>query len=107
MIFYYFSGLLTVNSLLILWFYSPLSSSIGKYFLKNDKIYSLDDLIDLISFKSLFLGTLLSCWICLSFWLSLFIGTILTVFFGLPLYFPLLTYFTYPAILYPIKGLYR
>lgn len=107
MIFYYLSGLLVVNSLLILWFYSPLSSSIGKYFLKNDKIYTLDNLIDFISYKSQFLGTLLSCWICLSFWLSLFVGAILMILFQLPFYFPILTYFTYPAILYLVKQLYR
>lgn len=107
MISIYILGLLAVNSLLILWFYSPLPNSIGKFFLKNDKIYTLDDLIDLIAIKSSFWATLLSCWICLSFWLSLLMGAITTITLSLPFYFPLLTYFTYPAVLYLIKQLYR
>ncbi len=107
MISIYILGLLVVNSLLILWFYSPLANSIGKYFLKNDKIYTLDNLIDLIAIKSSFWATLLSCWICLSFWMSLLIGIIFTFIFSLSFYYPILTYFTYPAILYLIKQLYR
>jgi hypothetical protein len=107
MIIGYILGLLITNSLLILWFFSPISSSIGKYFLKKDNIYVLDHLIDLIAIKSHFFATLLSCWICLSFWLSLIIGFIFTIINNYPYWFPILTYFSYPAILYTIKQLYR
>ena len=86
MILYYISGLLVVNSLLILWFFSPLAHSIGKYFLKKDNIFTLDNLIDFIAIKYTFFATLLSCWICLSFWLSLFVGIVFTLFFQLPFY---------------------
>lgn len=107
MIWFYFSGLLTVNSLLILWFYSPLSSSIAKYILKKDNISNLDDFLDFIYIKNEILGKLLSCWICMSFWLSLIIGIILTFCFNLSWFFPIMTFFTYPSVLFSIKQLYR
>lgn len=107
MIWIYLSGLLVVNSLLILWFYSPIANSIGKIFLKRNNIYVLDDLLDIIAIKSQFLSTLLSCWICLSFWLSLIVGFVFMFYFELPWWYPLLTYFTYPSILFLIKQQYR
>ena len=103
----YLTGLLVVNSLLILWFYSPLSHSIGRIFLKRNDIFSINQLSDIIATKSEFLSTLLSCWICLSFWLSLAIGVIFMLLFSLNWYYPILTYFTYPSILYLFKQLYR
>ena len=107
MIWFYFSGLLIVNSFLILWFYSPLPNSIGKLFLKRDNIYVLDDLIDIIAIKNQFLSTLLSCWVCMSFWLSLIVGFVFMFIFGLPWWYPILTYLTYPSILFLIKQIYR
>jgi hypothetical protein len=107
MIFYHILSLLITNSILILWFFSPLSSSIGKFFFKKDNIYMLDDLLDIIALKSNFLSTLLSCWICLSFWTSLIISSIICLFFSLPYYFPIVAFFTYPSILFLIKQLYR
>jgi len=107
MIWFYLAGLFSVNSLLILWFYSPLSSSIAKYFFKKDNVSNLDDFLDFIYIKNEILGKLLSCWICMSFWISLIVGIILVICFNLPLYFPILTFFTYPALLFTIKQLYR
>ncbi len=107
MIYIYLTGLLITNSILILWFFSPLSNSIGKIFFKKDNIYTLDNLMDILAIKSVFLSTLLSCWICLSFWISLFVGACLMILFQLPIYFPLLTFLTYPSIVYLIKQLYR
>lgn len=103
----YFLGLLIVNSLLILWFYSPLVNSISKYFLKRNDIFSVDQLADLIAIKSSFFSTLISCWICLSFWLSFIVGLFFTMIYDMPWYYPLLTYFTYPSMLYLVKQLYR
>jgi hypothetical protein len=107
MIYYHVISLLITNALLILWFYSPLSNTIGKIFLKRNDIYVLDNLIDTISLKSDYLGMLLSCWICLSFWLSLIVGSILMAIFTLPLEFPILCFFCNPPILFIIKQLYR
>ena len=104
---YYAYGLLATNSILLLWFFSPLASSIGKFFLKRNDIYITEDLIDIISLKSHFLATLLSCWICLSFWMSLLVGFLLMIFFNLHWQFPLITFSSYPPILYIIKQLYR
>ncbi len=103
----YIAGLLITNSILILWFFSPLPNSIGKYFLKKQNIYTLDHLMDILAVKSDFLSTLLSCWICLSFWISLFVGICLMLFCQLPMYFPILTFLTYPSITYLLKQLYH
>ena len=107
MIWFYTSGLLVVNSILILWFYSPIANSIGKLFLKRNDIYALDDLLDIIAIKSEVLSTLLSCWVCMSFWLSLIVGLVFMFIFGLYWWYPILTYLTYPSILFAIKQLYR
>lgn len=107
MIWFYLAGLFSVNSLLILWFYSPLSSSIAKYIFKKDNILTFDDFLDFIYVKNEILGKLLSCWICMSFWLSLIAGIGLVICFNLPLHFPILTFLTYPALLFAIKRLYR
>lgn len=104
---YYILSFLSTNSFLLLWFFSPLPNSIGKIFFKRDDIYILENLIDIISIRSQFLGTLLSCWICLSFWSSLFIGIIIMLFFDLPIYFPFICFVSNPPILFLIKQLYR
>jgi hypothetical protein len=103
----YVIGLLITNSILILWFYSPLTSSISHYFFHKKEIYTFNSFIDFLVIKNAFLGKLLSCWICLSFWLSFIVGMLFTIIFNLPIWYPLLTYFTYPAILFLIKQLYR
>jgi len=95
------------NSLLILWFYSPLTTTISHIFFKKNDIYTFDQFIDFLSFKSTFLGKLLSCWICMSFWISLSIGIIGLLLLNYPIWYPLLTFFTYPSILFLIKQLYR
>ena len=103
----YIIGLLIINSILILWFYSPLTTSISSLIFNKKEIYTFDSFIDFLVIKNIFLGKLLSCWICLSFWLSFIIGILFTIIFNLPIWYPLLTYFTYPAILFLIKQLYR
>ena len=100
-------SILIVNSLLILWFYSPLPSSIGKYFLNDDKIITLDDLLDWVCIRNHLLADLLSCWICMSFWLSLIIGTIISITCSLSWYFPIICFWAYPPILFAIKQQYR
>jgi hypothetical protein len=107
MIIYFILGLLVTNSLLILWFFSPLYTTLSKIFLGKEDIYTFDQFIDFIAIKSYTLSTLLSCWICMSFWLSLIVGSFFMLSFNLPLWYPLLTYFTYPSILFLVKQIYR
>jgi len=98
MIFFYLIGLLTVNSVLLLWFFSPLKITLGKILFKKDLMP--DQFDDIIFIKSKILGKLISCFICLSFWLSLVVGLVFTVLFSLPLWWPFLIFFTYPSICY-------
>lgn len=94
----YILGLLVVNSLLLLWFFSPLKITLGEIFFK--KTLMPDQFDDLLFIKNKILGKLLSCHICLSFWLSLFVGAVFAVLFVLPWFWPLMTFFTYPGICY-------
>ena len=98
----YTAGLLTTLSTLLLWFYSPLKVTLGQLFI-NKNLYSADQVETAVMIKSPWLGKLISCYICCSFWISLFVGIILTLAQGLPGYFPLLTFFTYPCIAYLYK----
>jgi hypothetical protein len=104
---YYIACFLTVNSLLILWFYSPLSSTIGNFLFQKSDIYSLDMFLDILCLKVPILAKLLSCWICMSFWLSLITGFVYMLIFNLNWGFPILSFFTFPSILYLLKQLYR
>lgn len=98
MITFYFIGLLIVNSLLLLWFFSPIKNTIGKIIFKKDLMPTEFD--DLLFTKNKFLCKLSSCWICCSYWLSLAVGAFFMLCFSLPFYWPFLTYFTYPAFCY-------
>jgi hypothetical protein len=90
----YLTGLLILNSWLLLWFFSPLKSSIG-YFILKKEVTNLD-FDDYLFIKNKFLSKLLSCWICLSFWSSLVIGFLLTF----NVLWALLCFFTYPGLAY-------
>jgi hypothetical protein len=103
--FVYIMGLLVVNSMLLLWFYSPLKTSLGKIIFKQILLpHEFDDRVYL---KNNFLGELFSCYICCSFWLSLTIGIISKLLFSnLFLLYPLLTFLTYPAICFIFYKIY-
>jgi len=103
MIFEYLLGLSAVCSLLLLWFVSPLKITLGKVLFKKDLLPEQFD--DLLFLKSKFLGKLLSCWICMSFWLSLAIGIILTLWLQTNWYMPVITFLTYPSMAYAFKKL--
>ena len=105
MIFEYILGCLAVCSILLLWFVSPFKTTLGEIiFKKNLTPLQFDDVLFL---KSPFLGKLVSCWICCSFWTSLIVGFILVLAFNTPLYTPLVTFFTYPALAYIFKTLIK
>lgn len=99
---YYIAGLGIAATFLLIWFYSPLKITLGQI-LFDKNFYSTDQFETALLLKNKILGKLSSCFICSSFWLSLLIGSSLFVIFGLEWYFPLLTWFTYPGVLYLYK----
>jgi len=95
-------GLLATNSILLLWFYSPLKISLAKLLFKevildND---SFDDLVNLKFGEKL--ATLSGCYICMSFWSSLLIGIVIAFISNCWL-MPLITFFCYPPLCYFVK----
>lgn len=104
MITYYISALGVTLTLLLIWFYSPFRSTIGHLFLSKS-ISSNEDFETALLFKTPFLGKLLSCFICSSFWCSLGIGTLFWYVLNLPNYFPFLCWFTFPSIAYLYKSI--
>jgi len=95
---------LGVNSFLLLWFYSPLKTTLSELLFKT-KITKNEQFEDLIylKFKSEKLSILSSCFICMSFWVSLLSGIILTIFCNQPYFTPVLTFFTFPCLCYIFK----
>jgi hypothetical protein len=102
MISFYLAGLFTLLTCLIIWFYSPFKSSFGYIFI-DKSINTNDQFETALLIKAPFLGKLLGCYICTSFWGSLIIGILFWIVFNLPDYFPLLAWFTYPSIAYLYK----
>jgi len=97
-------SLLGVNSFLLLWFYSPLKTTLAKILFKQNitQQEQFEDLI-FLKFKSEKLSILSSCYICMSFWSSLIAGIILTVFCGQPLYTPAVTFIVFPSLCFLFK----
>jgi hypothetical protein len=104
MIEFYLSALGVTLTLLLIWFYSPFRTSIGRLFFSKS-ISSNEDFETALLYKSPFLGKLLGCFICSSFWCSLSIGTLFWLFFSLPNYFIPLCWFTFPSIAYLYKSI--
>jgi hypothetical protein len=98
MIIDYIISVLVVNSLLLLWFFSPFKTSLGKIIFKKD--LTVDQFDDIIFIKNKVFGQLTSCWICCSFWLSLIVGIVWVAFFSFPCYWPFLLFFTIPCLSY-------
>jgi len=104
MLIYYIIGVLVEFTALLIWFFSPLKTSLGQFFLSK-QITTNEEFEIAIMMKSPFIGKLLSCYICSSFWLALFIGTLFKFLFCLPLEFIPLVWFTYPGLAYLYKSL--
>lgn len=98
----FFCGALAVNSLLLLWFVSPLKLTLAKL-LFNQNFITHDQFDTYILIRYPTFGKLTSCWICLSFWLSLAIGGAFVLWFDAPLLTPIVTFLVYPAICYLFK----
>lgn len=91
-------GLLIVNSLLLLWFFSTFKNTLGKILFKRDLTPVQFD--DIVFLKSKLLGGLTGCWICCSFWLSFIIGIAMLIGFNMPIYWPIMTFLSYPCFCY-------
>ena len=102
MIEYYLAGLGTTLTALLIWFYSPMRSTLGQILISKN-IHTNDDFETALLYKSPFFGKLFGCYICCSFWGSLAVGVIFYAMFDLPGYFPFLTWSTYPSVAYLYK----
>lgn len=100
----YIAGLFTTLTILVIWFYSPIKITLGQLFIDKN-LYSIDQVDTAILIKNKWLGKLLSCFICFSFWTSLVVGLLLMKILNLPWFFPFLTWFTYPSIAYLYKAI--
>jgi len=97
MIILYIIGFFILQTLLLIWFDSPLKSTLGeilfrKLFLDNT---SFDIHLGIYWGK---LGVLSSCEICISFWLSLIIATITAYSMEFTLLYLISAWLTYPIL---------
>jgi len=99
----FFLGLLVTNTLLLIWFYSPLRITLSHLFISKD-INSYDEFETFMLFKFPIIGKLLSCFICCSFWTSFIVGCIFAILLSnVPVFFPVITALTYPGLCYMYK----
>ena len=105
MIIDYVFGYLVVQTILVIWFYSPMRISIGQL-LFDKNMYMTDHFETHVLSISPFLGKLLSCYICFSFWTSLIVGSIGSFFmYDMEIIIPVVTALTYPSICYLYKSI--
>lgn len=104
MIFEYIIGYLVVQTICLVWFYSPLKITLGQIFF-DKKICSNDEFETHLMMRSMFFAKLLSCYICFSFWISLIVGAVGCLLLSLPVYALFLAQFTYPAVCYLYKSI--
>lgn len=105
MIVNYFIGYFIVQTILVIWFYSPLRITIGQLFFDKN-MYMTDHFETYVLAISPFLGKLLSCYICFSFWISIIVGCIGSYFlYDMKIIIPTITALTYPCICYFYKSI--
>jgi hypothetical protein len=95
-------GYFITQTLLLIWFYSPLKITLGQLFIDKN-LYTVDQVETAVIIRNKWLGELISCYICCSFWASLGVSLILKNVFSLPSFFVLLAWFSYPSICYLYK----
>jgi len=103
---FFLLGYFVTQTLLLIWFYSPLKITLGQIFIDKN-LYSVDQVETAVMIKNKWIGELISCYICCSFWASLLVGVIFKKLFSLPLFFVLIAWFTYPSICYLYKLLIK
>ncbi len=105
MIIDYIAGYLIVQTILLIWFYSPLRITIGQLFLDKN-MYMTDQFETYMLTLNPFLGKLLSCYICFSFWVSLIVGCVGSLLlYDTMAVIPCITALTYPCICYLYKSI--
>jgi hypothetical protein len=101
-IWFFAQGLAANCSALLIWFYSPLKITLGQLFIDKN-LYSIDQVDTAVLILNKWIGKLISCYICMSFWVSLLIGLLYLLFFDAPAWFPMLTATSYPSLCYIFK----
>ena len=105
MITVFFIGLLIVNSLLLLWFFSPIKTTLSEIFLGKSLLPMEFD--DYIYSKNKILAKLNTCWICCSFWFSFIIGSVIMIVFNLSILWPMVCFFCYPSLSYIFYKIFK
>lgn len=100
----YLQGLLVTLTGLLIWFYSPLKVTLGQLFIDKN-LYSNDQVETAIMIYNKWLGKLLSCYICFSWWTSLAVGSAFTLIYNLHWSHIFLSWFTYPSLCYLYKAI--
>jgi hypothetical protein len=95
---------LIVQTICVIWFYSPFRISIGQL-LFDRQIDDYDKFELYVMMKSPLIGKLLSCYICFSFWTSLIVGGISVFTVGTPYWYPFFCGLTLPSLCYLYKSI--
>ena len=98
----YFISFLIVQTILLIWFESPMKLSLGK-FMFNKTFFDGKEFDIHIMFLNSTLGKLISCEICLSVWISLIVSIISGVFTSTPILFPIICTGTFPILSYVFR----
>jgi len=99
----YLIGLLITLTVLLIWFYSPLKSTIGSFL--SPQIYLNEQFDTYLLVRNKWIGKLASCYICFSFWTSLGVGFVMSLVCNYSVLYSFLTALTYPSIAYLYKAL--
>jgi hypothetical protein len=97
----YLTGLLVTLTILLIWFYSPLKSTIGGFL--SPEIYLNEQFDTYLLVRNKWIGKLASCYICFSFWTSMLVGLITAIMYNYSFLYGLLTALTYPSVAYLYK----
>jgi hypothetical protein len=97
-------GYIIVQTICLIWFYSPLRTTLGQIFI-NRHIFSNDEVETWLLLKFPIIGKLLSCYICFSFWSSVLIGILGIFLLNIAMYTPVITALSYPSICYFYKSI--
>lgn len=77
---FYTLGLLIVSSFLVIWFETTIVPHVFKVLkISKDDIFTFDDWSDDMLIRSPFFGELLSCPLCLGFWVGLFTAFVIRI----------------------------
>ena len=107
---FYFLGCLITCSLMTTWF----NTLIGVHFFelfglikKSDEVFTWEDFQLWLEEKSSFFGELLSCPLCLGFWVSIIISSVITYVNELTPYFILSSAFSWPLFIFAFYKLFN